>query len=428
MSSVYADKNNLFKHPVNSNTERGIMLEDIVNTKFLNSIHEMFIKITGVRCFITNTDIEPLTSIFHITDFCKLVRSTKEGRVRCAKSCRKLSLESKRKGEAISAECHAGLLYAVSSIVVNNQHIGSFFCGQVVLPGEWLDVDHILANIEDLNLDESLLRNSLSEIEVVSQEKLITALEMLTLMTSYIAEMGATSIAQQQLMNEMKAKAELERLLKETEYKALQAQINPHFLFNCLNTISQIALIEGASQTQDLIYAISDILRSLLKHPQKIVTLKEELKYVKDYLLIQQARFGDRIHVSFNIDPEILDAKLPKFILQPIVENAIVHGLEPKIEGGHLTISAHKESNNIVISIIDTGMGIEKIEMNTILKRTNANPRIENVTGLGINTVHQRIQYYFGSDYGLKIESESGEGCKATITIPCNSLLRWQDV
>jgi len=431
MSSVFRyeqGSNEVFEYHFNKlGAHTGMVLEDIVNTKLLNSIHERFIKATGMRCFITNTEIEPLTSIFHITDFCKLVRSSKQGRRKCAHSCRLLSMESKRLGEAIFATCHAGLIYAVAPIVVNKQHIGSFFCGQIVLPGEWLNSDQIIRNVSDLNLDEALLRKYLYEIEVVSKEKLISALEMLTLMTHYIAEMGVASIAQHQLMTEMKAKNELESLLKETEYKALQAQINPHFLFNCLNTISQIAIIEGAGQTQELIYAISDILRSLLKQPQKIITLKEELKYVRDYLSIQKARFGDRIHVMYNIDTEILEAKIPKFVLQPIVENAVVHGLEPKIEGGNLIIDAHKENNHIVINISDTGVGIPEAEMSTILKAKTTTAKTENVTGLGINNVHQRIQFYFGEDYGLKINSKPDEGCKVTITIPINTLLRWQE-
>jgi ligand-binding sensor protein len=431
MSSVLKydqSKNDALKDDIKYDSESGMMLEDIVNTKFLDSIHERFIKITGMRCFITNTKVEPVTSMFHITNFCKLIRSTKEGRIRCAKSCRDISLKSRRKGEAISATCHAGLIYAVSPILVNNQHIGSFFCGQIVLPGEWLKADNILRNVEDLDLDRTLLLKYLDEVEIVSSEKLITALEMLTLMTNYITEMGAANIAQQQLMTEMKAKTELESLLRETEHKALQAQINPHFLFNCLSTISQIAFIEGANQTQELTYAISDILRSLLKNPQKIITLKEELKYVKDYLLIQQARFGDRINVIYSIEEEIVETKLPKFILQPIVENAVVHGLEPKIEGGSLTIDAHKENNNIVISVIDTGMGIQKAEMSAILNVQANILKTENLTGLGINNVQQRIKFYFGEDYGLNIKSKPGEGCKVTITIPVKSLWRRQDV
>lgn len=404
-------------HDNKQNVNTGFMLDEIVNTKFLNTIHERFVKVTGVRCFITNTEIRLLSSIANITDFCKLVRSCREGRRRCAQCCKALSQEAKRKGEAVIGKCHAGLIYAVSPIIVNNQHVGSFYCGQILPKNKESYFDDIKKKVSDLNLDGEQLECDLQQIEVVSQEKLMTALEMLTIMTNYIAEMGVANIAQQQLMAEMKAKAELEKLLRETEYKTLQAQINPHFLFNCLNTISQVALIEGASKTQDLIYAISDILRSLLKHPHKIITLREELEYVKDYLLIQQARFGDRIKVNYKIDDETLGARLPRFTLQPLVENAMVHGLEPKIEGGTLTIEAQKCDQNVIIDLTDTGVGIPDTKMNNILKAKSYDQN-ENVTSLGINNVHQRIQYYFGSQYGLNINSTLGKGCQVTVTVP----------
>ena len=244
-----------------SNNE--MMLEDIVNTSILNTIHDKFIQVTGVRGFITNSKGKPLTDIISFTRFCKMIRSHPVGRGRCEECYLTQSQEAKRKGEAIYYTCHAGLICAVSSIMVNNQHMGSFVCGQVVWADENLDFDDIKPRFSDLDLDEELLRICFNEVEVVSQKKLATALEMLTLTTNYITEMGVANIAQQQLMTEIKAKAELEDLLKETEYKALLAQVNPHFLFNCLNTIGRVALLEGANQTQELIYAISDILRSL---------------------------------------------------------------------------------------------------------------------------------------------------------------------
>jgi two-component system LytT family sensor kinase len=340
--------------------------------------------------------------------------------LRTVKCCSKtlLTLESARKGEAVYYTFHAGLIDAAMPIMVNNQYIGSFLCGEVVLPETKLEFDDIKMRVKDLELDSKLLFDYLSEIEVVSKEKLIAALEMLTLMTNYIAEMGAANIAQKQLMAEMKAKAALKNMLKETEYKILQSQINPHFLFNCLNTIGRVALSEGAYQTQELIYAISDILRSLLKHPEKLIPITEEIKYVRDYLAIQLARFGDRFNVVYALKEEALTAKIPKFTLQPLIENAIIHGLEPKVEGGTLTINAVKQGDNIVIDVIDTGVGIQDAKLRTLINIKQEFQPTENFTNLGINNVHQRIQYYFGQDYGLKISSKPGNGCRVTITLP----------
>ena len=144
-------------------------------------------------------------------------------------------------------------------------------------------------------MEEAALEEALSEIVAVDRQRLTPALELLKVMTKYIAEMGVVNLSQKLLMNEIKSKAEVENLLRETEYKALQAQINPHFLFNCLDTISLTALTEGAEETQELIFALSDLLRNLLKHTEEVITLREEMKYVEDYLFLQKARFADRI-------------------------------------------------------------------------------------------------------------------------------------
>jgi two-component system, LytTR family, sensor kinase len=404
---------------VNSLAEDRLTLLDFVNTKILNSIQDKFTQVTGVHCVITNTEGQPLTKIDMFTRFCKLIRSIPEGRGRCEECDRLKSMEAAGKGEAIYYKCHAGLIDAAMPIVVNSQHIGNFLCGQVALDDDPLEYDDIKRRVGDLNIEESLFVPYLGDIEIVSKEKLITALEMMTFMTNYIAELGAVNIAQKQLMIEMKAKAKLQNILKETEYKALLAQINPHFLFNCLNTIGRVALIEEAYKTQDLIYAMSDILRNLLKQTDQFVTLDDEMRYVCDYLKIQQARFGDRIKVSINIDEDTLNVKLPKFTIQPLVENAITHGLEPKKEGGMLTIKAYLLDGNLVIDVIDTGVGIPINWIHAMREKNDELIPSDHVTGLGLANVHQRIRYYFGIKYGLEIDNQPVQGCRVRITVPC---------
>ena len=397
----------------------GLLLVDFVNTKILNTIQDKFTQVTGVHSVITDTEGRPLTKIDTFTRFCKLIRSLPEGKKRCEECDREKSMDAARKGEAIFYKCHAGLIDAAMPIVLNNHHLGNFLCGQVVLQGEELDYDDIKKRVKDLNIDESLLRPYLEEIEVVTEEKLITALEMMTLMTNYIVEMGAVNIIQKQLMTEMRAKAELENLLKETEYKALLAQINPHFLFNCLNTLGRVALAEGAYETQELIYSISDMLRSLLKHTDRIISLEEELKYVNDYLAIQGARFEDRISAVYEICDDVRAAALPKFTIQPLVENAIVHGLEPQIEGGTLTIKAAEMDNNVVIEIIDTGVGITKNKLEELRQLIQGKGSYSGgkLKSLGLISVHQRIQHYFGPPYGLQL-NPAGKGFRVTVTLP----------
>ena len=131
-----------------------------------------------------------------------------------------------------------------------------------------------------------------------------------------------------------------------------------------------------------------------------------------------------RIHVIYNVDQEIMEAKLPKFTLQPLVENAIVHGLEPKIDGGDLAINAKKNGENIILSIIDTGVGIPVSKLNNLLEFQSNSDKTENVTAIGMKNVHQRIQSYFGPNYGLKVDSQQGRGCQVTVTLPLYGLAR----
>lgn len=393
-----------------------VKLNDLVNIKLLNEIQKKFTEVTGIRACITDARGKPLTDMGISTSFCRYIRFNSVGCRRCEETDMKRGLEAMERGKPFYYTCHAGLIDAVAPIIFNNEFMGAFLFGQVLLTSEHVEPEDVWSRNCDLGLDKDVLLKHLAQIETVSAEKLMTALEMMVIMVNYIVEMGISNMTQKQLMSEMKAKSELERNLRETEYKALLSQINPHFLFNCLNTIGRVAFCEEAYKTQELIYSLSDILRSILKDSEKIVTLKEEIKYVEDYLRIQKVRFGDRIKVNFDIDRGILYARLPKFTLQPLVENAIIHGLEPKVEGGTLTISGSREADKVIIRIDDTGVGMPRFKIEEVINRNT--DKTGHVTGLGIINVQKRVQYYFGEDFGLKFDCRLNKGCTVTVTIP----------
>ena len=137
----------------------------------------------------------------------------------------------------------------------------------------------------------------------------------------------------------MRTKRELEK----ARYNALQSQINPHFLFNTLNTISRTALFENAPSTVDLIDNLAAVFRYTLKHNED-VTLAEEIQFIREYLTIQQYRFKERLSFSILLGEELKEMRIPPLILQPLVENAMIHGLEPKVEGGSIAIEATKKA------------------------------------------------------------------------------------
>ena len=208
---------------------------------------------------------------------------------------------------------------------------------------------------------------------------------------------------------------------KQAEMAYLKSQINPHFLYNTLESMIGTAFNEGAKQTVDMIKALAAIFRYSVKGTD-IVTLKDELQNIKSYIYIQQIRFSDMFDVTYQFDENTLDCSVPKIILQPIVENAISHGLETSLEFGHLIIgSKTDEEDNLVIWVFDNGVGIEDEVLQEIKKQIeneNLKTIVKNNSSIGVANVSNRLKLMYGDEYGIKIDSKSGEGTKVWIKIP----------
>ncbi len=197
---------------------------------------------------------------------------------------------------------------------------------------------------------------------------------------------------------------EQEKLLMRARIDALASQINPHFLFNTLTSIS--SLIRSQPETaRMLITKLSAMLRRLLRSQDQFVTLREELAAIDEYLGIETVRFGPTLVVEKQIAPETLDQMVPSMLLQPLVENSIKHGLSPKVGGGRITISSERTNGHTVIEIIDDGMGM-----------TTDRPLPG--TGIGLRNVDERLRVIYGANYHLKLSSSPGEGTCARIEIP----------
>jgi len=208
-------------------------------------------------------------------------------------------------------------------------------------------------------------------------------------------------------------------LLKDAELKTLQSQINPHFLFNVLDTISWHARTAGNTSINDIVTPLAHILRAnITMNSREKVTIQEELQYVQFYLSIQKSRFGDRLITELNIaDDNIKDFFIPRLCIQPLVENAVVHGLEEKIGDGRLIVNLYREDYIIFIEIIDNGIGfaIDKLNLDQ-----PDNPFIisEKHTNIGLYNSNKRIKLIYGEEYGICVESKLNEGTKVTVRFP----------
>lgn len=216
-----------------------------------------------------------------------------------------------------------------------------------------------------------------------------------------------------QLIEEIKEKSELDQLLKELELKHLQNQINPHFLFNTLNTISRMAYLEDAAVTSRLIQSVSTLLRSSLGDINKTVTLKEEVNVVKEYFYIQKTRFAERISFHTDIDESCLGAKIPALTLQPLVENSFIHGVEKLEEGGVIRLKIYQKNQHVIVEVTDNGKGIDEETMKKIFSREKIDLHEEHSghsTGIGLRNVIKRLELVYKEQNILEIQSEVNEG------------------
>ena len=203
---------------------------------------------------------------------------------------------------------------------------------------------------------------------------------------------------------------------RKAEIKALQAQINPHFLYNALNSIVWTATENDDEEAASFTLRLADYYRTNLSDGREYITINEELKHAENYLWIQTRRY-DRISYEIHCDDGLASTLIPKIIVQPLIENSIYHGIKPKNAEGRITIRAELRDSVIHISVADNGLGIEPSLLETIQGKLHEGI-IDSSSGYGIYNVNSRVKLSYGSDYGLMIYSKEGEGTKAEITIP----------
>jgi len=225
------------------------------------------------------------------------------------------------------------------------------------------------------------------------------------------------ALAVAQLLSLQMELAELDRqaqLVTKAELDALHAQINPHFLFNTLNTIITYSRTHPETARR-LLIRLASFFRQALKRHGHFNTLREEIEYVNTYLILEKARFREKLRIKRDIDQTLLDCRVPVLTLQPLVENAIKHGIQPKVGAGTVQITAKLFNGELLFVIADDGVGIDREMMPKILL-----PWVGSGNGVGLSNVHERLKSLFGEDYGLRIVSEAGKGTSVYVRVPLN--------
>jgi two-component system LytT family sensor kinase len=206
----------------------------------------------------------------------------------------------------------------------------------------------------------------------------------------------------------VRRESQLAQQLIQAELRALRAQINPHFLFNSLNTIASL-IASDPKKAESMTVRLAHIFHYVLTHADRpVASLEEEMNFLKTYLSIEQVRFGERLAVEFDIDPSAAGAVVPSLILQPLVENAIKHGIAPKIGRSRLVIHASRHRGMLLLSVLDDGVGV----------RTDGQGAQRNPPGVGLHNIRERLQTMYGHEAHLSLQRAAGGGSIAAIELP----------
>jgi two-component system, sensor histidine kinase YesM len=260
----------------------------------------------------------------------------------------------------------------------------------------------------------------------------ITRNDLQALVTSHnvdeITELGMSfNIMIGKIRQLLDSKMKEQENLKKAELKALQAQINPHFLYNTLDTIAWMAQANKSVQVIDIVRALSSFFRISLSKGHDWITIDQEIEHVRSYLTIQKMRYRDILDYSIEVDDGLLDATILKLTLQPLVENALYHGIKNKRNGGTITVRVkHVNPESLRLEVIDDGVGFIPYKLGKIqaaLEEEETRDLSFEEGGFGLNNVNRRIKLYYGKQYGLSIQSRYQEGTQVTVTIPLQRTL-----
>ena len=271
--------------------------------------------------------------------------------------------------------------------------INAFISDKISNPIKRLDGS--VREIESGNLDVEIVPSGSYEVEHLGK--------------SIKNMLGRIKVLMSDLVEEHNAK-------RKSEFDTLQSQINPHFLYNTLDIIVWMIENENSDKAVNIVTALAKFFRISLSKGKNIITVKDEVEHVRNYLMIQNMRFKNRFEYSIDVDEKVLSYSSLKLMLQPLVENAIYHGMEFMDGDGEIDVKVFKEDDSLYFTITDNGLGMSEDMVETLLSKDFVSSK--KGSGIGVKNVNERIKLYFGSEYGLKVESEPDEGTKITIHLP----------
>lgn len=400
-------------------------LKELIDLKLFNDIQEGLSKVTGMAFVTVDYKGEPLTKKTMFTDYCRARRKYDTYKKACYLSDAHGGLEAAIRGKPYIYRCPGGLVDFAVPIVVRGQYLGAVLSGQVRCPDseQFDDLNEFIKSDSKWKSNQELVEKYEQTVSV-EYDKIVSIADLVHLVINQLVEKEAINIIQEelnrqslQLALEKRARLEIEKELKDAELKALKAQMNPHFMFNVLSSISNLALVEGAKQTEEMSYLFSYLLRYNIENGDKEVLLKEDLENIERYLKVQKIRFGDKLNYEIYVSEDIDIQKIPPFVIQTFVENAINHGIVPKEGTGTVTVEVTLEKGDIVVRVEDDGVGMSQRKLRKIFLINQDNYDGKSL-GIGIQNTRKRLMNNFGESYDIQIMSRENLGTTVIIKVP----------
>ncbi|MDI3522229.1 MAG: hypothetical protein PWP43_411 [Bacillota bacterium] len=396
-------------------------VSDLTGQTNLQEIQNKFASATGLAVCIVGPTGLLLTEPADMPEFCRWCILQQGG---CEFLSQGRELDGKQQPNWL--KCSYGLVALSIPIEVYGATVMSIVCGYVFL--ERPTPEQAVAICKQVSGEGHRLGEVVAlynGVELVTKNRLISAAELLRVTAYSLSKIFVSAARERELqeyrwrlLHERSEKMMLEADLQRTRVALIEAQVNPHFLFNTLNVIAESTMVGGDGATAELVYALADLLRFSLKRIGRLVCLGEEIENVRNYLRIQQRRFPDCFTVVIDIPPQCLTHMIPAVTLQPLVENYLVHGLTMNnAEKGLLRVSACQKDNRLQIIVEDNGRGIPAEKLEEIRGWLQLNTR-EVGHETGIRGVFWRLQHYFHGQAALQIQSWLGRGTRVTLSLP----------
>lgn len=397
-------------------------LDELIEMIKLEPITDKFSRSVGLAVTLIGAQGDILSEPKNLPEFCRLCFGLQAGDCTI---CKKMGEEST--GTELKVyNCRYGLTSFLSPIIINGRLLGYLGCGYELLA---VQTTETIERIKKYFPPEyvPVVQKSYLELGVLTRNHLVAAAETILLVTTSLVQLIIFSAREKQMNTyrlklslEKQKQAELESSLNEVRLKFLESQVNPHFLFNTLNTIAQMAEMQGATTISSLTYSLSNLLRCSLGKSDSLITVKEELDYVKDYMFIQKTRFPHRFEAHIDVNEQVMHVKIPFMTLMVLVENSIIHGFSDIRWSGNLHIKGYMEEKNAVFVVEDNGSGVPQEVVAQVANIDKNNFNSTSMKSIGLKNIYMRLRHFYGEQFSLSIERVVERGTKVTIKVPDN--------